>query len=72
MEKMSANREMRLRVKPQSQEANRVIERVNMMAPPTTRASRHPMLSQTSNTTAVVAKISFPISVEDFSSAVCP
>ena len=39
---------------------------------PTTSASRQPMLTSTSSTTAVVAKISLPIRVLDLVSAVTP
>jgi hypothetical protein len=63
MEKIRANRDTRLRVKPHAQLANRVSARVMTMATPTTSASRHPMLTSTSSTTAVVAKMSLPMRV---------
>ncbi|MNE70389.1 hypothetical protein D3C80_1661800 [compost metagenome] len=72
MEKISAKSDTRLRVKPQAQLANRVSARVMTMATPTTSASRQPMLTSTSSTTAVVAKISLPIRVLDLVSAVTP
>ncbi|MNS63475.1 hypothetical protein D3C72_965700 [compost metagenome] len=72
MEKISAKSDTRLRVKPQAQLAKRVSARVMTMATPTTSASRQPMLTSTSSTTAVVAKISLPIRVLDLVSAVTP
>ncbi|MNE39729.1 hypothetical protein D3C80_1336950 [compost metagenome] len=72
MEKISANSDTRLRVKPQAQLANRVNARVMTIATPTTSASRQPMLTSTSSTTAVVAKISLPMRVLDLVSAVTP
>ncbi|MNJ58618.1 hypothetical protein D3C77_542600 [compost metagenome] len=72
MEKIRAKRDTRLRVKPQAQLANRVNARVMTMATPTTSASRQPMLTSTSSTTAVVAKISLPMRVLDLVSAVTP
>ncbi|MNK92780.1 hypothetical protein D3C87_1129160 [compost metagenome] len=72
MEKISAKSDTRLRVKPQAQLAKRVSARVMTMATPTTSASRQPMLTSTSSTTAVVAKISLPMRVLDLVSAVTP
>ncbi|CSB70571.1 Uncharacterised protein [Vibrio cholerae] len=72
MEKINANSDTRLSVKPHAQEANRVIIRVTMMAIPTTSASRQPMVNSTKITTAVVAKASLPIKVLLLSAAVCP
>ncbi len=72
MEKISANRDTRLRVKPQAQEAKRVIARVMTLATPTTSASRIPMVNTTRITTAAVAKINLKIRVLDLSAAVTP
>ena len=58
MEKISANSETRLRVKPQAQEANRVMVRVMITAAPTISASRQPSASSTSRMTQAVAKTS--------------
>ena len=72
MEKIKANRDTRLRVKPQAQEANKVIIRVMTTAVPTIIASRQPRARSTSNTTKAVANASLPISFCAFSSAVWP
>jgi hypothetical protein len=72
MEKISANRLTRLRVKPHAQEANSVAARVSVTAAPTITASRLPSAKNTSNTTAEVAKTSLPISLSAFSVAVAP
>ena len=63
MEKISANRDTRLRVKPIAQEANRVTARVSTTAEPITMASRRPSANSTSSTTRLVAKNSFLIRV---------
>ncbi len=49
MEKISANSDTRLRVKPQAQEANRVMARVKITAAPTMNASRQPSATSTSS-----------------------
>ena len=72
MEKMSANKDTRLSVKPQAQEAKSVAVRVRMTAAPTMTASRRPSASPTSRITEPVAKNSFSISLFAFSAAVAP
>ena len=72
IEKISANRDTRLRVKPITLEANRVTARVRMTAVPTTMASRQPSANSTSSTTLAVAKTSFWISFCALSLAVAP
>ena len=72
IEKISANSDTRLMVKPQAQEANSVAASVMTTAAPTTTASRQPTASQTSSTTEAVAKISFWISLIALSLAVSP
>ncbi len=72
MEKISANRETRLSVNPQAQEANRVMARVTTTAEPTINASRHPSANITSSTTDAVAKMSLLISSLALVSAVSP
>src|SRR3546814_3904165 len=72
IEKISANRDTRLRVKPIAQDANRVSDRVSTTAVPITSASRRPSANSTSSTTAEVAKNSFLISVVALSLAVSP
>ena len=51
MEKISANSDTRLSVKPQAQEANSVAARVSITAMPTITASRRPSANHTSATT---------------------
>ena len=72
MENISANNEIRFRVNPHAQDANKVMARVMIMATPTTADSRSPMVKNTSSTTADVAKINLKISVLDLSPAVLP
>ena len=72
MEKISANSDTRLRVKPQAQEANSVAASVRITAAPTITASRRPSATHTSATTDSVAKISFWISFCALSLAVSP
>ena len=72
IEKISANSETRLMVKPIAHDANRVSARVMTTALPTTTASRQPIVSSTSNTTEKVAKISLWISLSALSVAVWP
>ena len=72
MEKISANSDTRLSVKPQAQEANKVAANVRVTAMPTITASRRPSAKKTSATTKAVAKISLPISFCAFSVAVSP
>ena len=63
IEKISANSDTRLIVKPIAQDANRVSASVMTTALPTTIASRQPSASSTSSTTESVAKISLWISL---------
>jgi len=72
IEKISANSDTRLMVKPQAQEANSVAASVTMTAAPTTMASRRPMVRITSSTTEAVANSSFSISFFALSFAVTP
>ena len=72
IEKISANNDTRLMVKPQAHEANSVAASVTMTAAPTTSASRRPIESITSSTTEAVAKSSFSISLIALSLAVSP
>ena len=72
IEKMSANSDTRLRVKPQAHEANSVAASVTTTAAPTTTASRQPSTRRISSTTAVVAKASFWMSFSALSVAVWP
>ena len=72
MEKISANSDTRLRVKPQAQENTRVSNRVINTAMPTMSAWRHPMAISTSNTTHRVADIRSEISLRAFCDAVSP
>ena len=72
MEKISANRDTRFRVKPQAHEANSVAVKVRMTAAPTITASRRPSAKPTSKITEPVAKASFWISLLAFSAAVSP
>ena len=59
IEKISANNDTRLIVKPQAHEANSVSVRVMMTAAPTTVASRQPIANTISTITDAVAKTSF-------------
>ena len=72
IEKISANSEMRFKVKPHAHEANRVTASVSETARPTISASRRPSAKKTSRTTKAVAKPSLPISFCAFSVAVSP
>ena len=72
IEKISANRDTRLIVNPQAQEANKVAASVTITAVPTTTASRLPTASSTRSTTEVVANRSFSISLVALSFAVTP
>jgi hypothetical protein len=72
MEKISANSDTRLSVKPQAQEANSVAASVRVTAAPTITASRRPSANSTSSTTKAVAKTSLPISFCALSVAVAP
>ena len=72
IEKISANSETRLMVKPIAHDANKVSARVMTTALPTTTASRQPIASSTSSTTEKVAKISLWISLSALSVAVWP
>jgi hypothetical protein len=72
IEKISANSDTRLSVKPHAHEANSVAASVSSTAAPTISASRLPMANSTSSTTEAVAKISFWISFFALSSAVAP
>ena len=72
MEKISANSDTRLSVKPQAQEAKSVAVSVRITAAPTMAASRRPSASPTSTMTDAVAKASFWISLLAFSAAVSP
>ena len=72
IEKISANSDTRLSVKPQAHEANSVAASVSTTAAPTISASRRPSANSTSSTTEPVAKTSFWISFFALSSAVSP
>ena len=72
MEKISANSETRLIVKPMARLANSVSASVSTTAAPTTSASRQPSATSTSATTDSVANASFCSSFEALSAAVCP
>ena len=72
IEKISANSDTRLSVKPIAHEANSVSASVSTTALPTTMASRQPSANSTSSTTEPVAKISFWISFCALSVAVWP
>ena len=72
IEKISANSDTRLMVKPQAQDANSVAASVTTTAAPTTIASRRPIATSTSTTTASVANISFWMSFCALSLAVTP
>ena len=72
MEKISANSDTRFNVNPYAQDANKVAASVSSTAMPTTKASRRPMASHTSATTATVANSSFLISFIALSFAVSP
>ena len=72
IEKISANSDTRLSVKPQAQEANSVTASVTTTAMPTMIASRQPSATSTRATTDRVAKISLWIRVCALSAAVAP
>ncbi len=72
IEKISANSDTRLRVKPMAQDANSVTARVSTTAEPITSASRRPSANSTSSTTEPVANTSFLIRVCALSLAVAP
>ena len=72
IEKISANSETRLSVKPQAHDANSVTVSVRITALPTIAASRRPSAMNTSATTEAVAKSSFSISLTALSLAVAP
>ena len=72
MEKISANSDTRLSVKPQAQDANSVPASVSTTAAPTMAASRRPRVRNTRPTTHAVAKPSFLISAWALSFAVTP
>ncbi len=72
MEKISANSDTRLSVKPQAQEANSVAASVRPTATPTMTASRRPSATNTRATTETVANSSFWISFCALSLAVAP
>lgn len=72
MEKISANSDTRLSVKPQAQDANSVTVSVSSTAEPTMAASRRPRARNTSATTEAVANSSFWISFCALSLAVTP
>ena len=59
IEKISANSDTRLSVKPQAQEANSVTVSVRITAAPTITASRRPSARPTSRITEPVANASF-------------
>jgi hypothetical protein len=72
IEKISANSETRLIVKPIAQDANKVSIRVMTTAVPTTIASRQPSVASTSSTTDRVANSSLWMSRSAFSVEVWP
>ena len=72
IEKISANNDTRLSVKPQAQDANSVAVNVTTTAAPTMIASRQPSANNTSRTTEAVAKASLLISCLALASAVAP
>ncbi|MCW0466790.1 hypothetical protein NB705_003863 [Xanthomonas sacchari] len=72
MEKISANSDTRLRVKPIAHEANSVSARVSTTALPTTMASRQPSANSTSSTTEAVANTSLWISLAALAAALAP
>jgi hypothetical protein len=72
IEKISANSDTRLSVKPQAQEANSVTVSVSPTAMPTISASRRPSSANTSATTEAVAKSSLVISCCALALAVSP
>ncbi len=72
MEKISANSDTRLSVKPQAQDANSVTVSVRITAVPTMAASRRPSAMNTSATTDSVANSSFLMRVLALSLAVAP
>ena len=72
IEKISANSDTRLSVKPHAHEAKSVAASVRITAVPTITASRRPSATNTSATTESVAKSSFLISFFALSLAVAP
>ena len=72
MEKISANSDTRLSVKPQAQDANKVPASVSVTAAPTIAASRRPSVAKTSATTQAVANSSLWIRACALSLAVTP
>ena len=72
IEKISANKEIRLSVKPYAHDAKRVIVKVTVIATPTIIASRQPIVNNTRRITPEVAKMSFVISRSDLLLAVSP
>ena len=72
MEKIRANSDTRLIVKPQAHDANKVNVSVMITAEPTTTASRQPSVSRIRSMTDTVANASFWISFFALSSAVLP
>ena len=72
IEKISANSDTRLSVKPQAHDANSVTVSVRITALPTIADSRRPSVRNTSATTDAVANNSFSISFLALSLAVMP
>ena len=72
MEKIRANSDTRLSVKPQAQDANKVPASVSPTAAPTTAASRRPNVRKTRATTHAVANSSLWIRAWALSLAVTP
>ncbi len=72
IEKIRANKDTRLSVKPHAQLANSVAVSVKTTAAPTITASRRPSAKPTKMITLPVAKISFWISLLALSAAVWP
>ena len=72
IEKIKANKETRLRVKPQAHDANKVTVSVNTTAVPTIAASLLPRAKNTKATTNAVANNNFWMSLTALSLAVAP
>lgn len=72
IEKISANSDTRLSVKPQAHDANSVTVSVRITAVPTIAASRRPSAMNTSATTDSLANSSFWISFCALSLALAP
>ena len=72
IEKISANSDTRLSVKPHAHDANSVAASVRITAAPTITASRRPSATKTSATTESVANSSLVIRSLALSSAVRP